>query len=241
METCINAHIAKNVVRPPRSFNKRQITLGLTLFTLLLSLAAVPAPARASDPVQGLAPFPVSLSEFRMSLPTADPNLIVGVYSPGLLALPVVQQPGGQLAYVSNRFGTATQFRMASDYGSIGLLAHNTLSGADFFNLSTGSDIVLIFGDGRSKTYRVVDTDSYKALSPRSPYSDFINLETDEPRLSAETLFRRIYQQENRLVLQTCIEAEGNVSWGRLFVIAVPVEQTAARFPTYETARYIMH
>jgi hypothetical protein len=37
-------------------------------------------------------------------------------------------------------------------------------------------------------------------------------------------MFNRAYVGENRVVFQTCLAAEGNPSWGRLFVIAVPKE-----------------
>jgi hypothetical protein len=35
-------------------------------------------------------------------------------------------------------------------------------------------------------------------------------------------MFSRAYGGERRAVFQTCIAAEGNGSWGRLFVIALP-------------------
>jgi hypothetical protein len=70
----------------------------------------------------------------------------------------------------------------------------------------------------------------YQALSPSSPYSDFLDL--DDPngtRISVETLFYKVYTQNGTLVLQTCIEANGNSSWGRLFVIAVPENLVAIK------------
>jgi len=35
-------------------------------------------------------------------------------------------------------------------------------------------------------------------------------------------LFRLVYRGERHITFQTCIEAYGNGSWGRLFVIAKP-------------------
>ncbi|MCL4268439.1 MAG: hypothetical protein KJZ72_02790, partial [Anaerolineales bacterium] len=52
--------------------------------------------------------------------------------------------------------------------------------------------------------------------------SDFRDLET-ESILTAEQLFNQVYRGEFHLTLQTCIENEGNSSWGRLFIIAKPV------------------
>jgi hypothetical protein len=44
-----------------------------------------------------------------------------GVYVPGFLALPVVQQPSGSSGYVSRKAETATQFQLAARYNVIGL------------------------------------------------------------------------------------------------------------------------
>jgi hypothetical protein len=63
----------------------------------------------------------------------------------------------------------------------------------------------------------------FQALEPESVSSSFRNLDRNEV-LSAAEMFNRAYVGGNRLVFQTCIGAEGNVSWGRLFVVAVPKE-----------------
>ena len=42
--------------------------------------------------------------------------------------------------------------------------------------------------------------------------------------MSVSEVFQQIYTQPDRLVLQTCIEAEGNPSWGIQFTIAAPLE-----------------
>lgn len=52
-----------------------------------------------------------------------DVNTLSGVYVPNVLALPVIQQPSGNAGYVSNKDDQATQFAMASQFGSVGLLA----------------------------------------------------------------------------------------------------------------------
>ncbi|HET8685819.1 MAG TPA: hypothetical protein VFM18_04050, partial [Methanosarcina sp.] len=56
---------------------------------------------------------------------------------------PVVQQPQGEPNYVSTNSGELTLFASASQYGNIGLLAHNYLSGKAFSHLSIGQEIRL--------------------------------------------------------------------------------------------------
>jgi hypothetical protein len=135
-----------------------------------------------------------------------------------------VQQPAGQPGFVSSQGSVATQFGMAEEYGTTGLLAHNTLAGAEFSKLELGQFATLVFNEGQDEYYRIVSIQQYVALDPNNPYSDFLNENGD--RLSATELFKQIYQGENgRLVLQTCVASEQNPSWGRLFIIAEPVTQ----------------
>ena len=58
-----------------------------------------------------------------------------------------------------------------------------------------------------------------------NPYSQFKDLET-QTSLTAEELFNNVYRGDYHLTLQTCIENNGNSSWGRLFIVASPVENT---------------
>lgn len=82
----------------------------------------------------------------------------------------------------------------------------------------------MIYGDGHVEHYVVREVLKYQALQPYSPYSSFRNLARDEV-LTAEQMFKRVYFGDHHLTFQTCIEAEGNLSWGRLFIIAVPKEE----------------
>ncbi len=175
---------------------------------------------------------------FNKTTPSASPNLTVfarsvtngrsdqvtGVYVHGGKAFPVLQQPASDAGYVSDRPNTLTQFRMASQYHTIGLLAHDFLAGASFHELQAGTEIYLVYGDGRAKNYQVYEVQQFQALSPSSPYSSFIDL-SDQTKLSADQLFYRIYGLGNdTLVLQTCISTPSVPSWGRIFVLARPVE-----------------
>jgi hypothetical protein len=146
-----------------------------------------------------------------------------GVYVPDVLALPIVQQPQDHPYYVSNRNGEATQFSIASQYGNIGLLAHNTLSGKSFARLSAGQQVRLIYGDGRVEEFVVGNILRFRASEPDSISSSFYNLDRKET-LSANEMFLRAYAGERHLVFQTCIEANGSPSWGRLFILALPKE-----------------
>jgi len=164
--------------------------------------------------------------DFTKSVENGDANVLRGVYASNVLALPIVQQPYGYAGYVSSNDGEITQFRMATQFGNVGLLAHNHLSGKSFSQLEVGQEIRLVYGDGRFETFIVTEVLRYQALQPNSPYSSFRNLEKDET-LSAEGMFKRVYFGERHVTFQTCIEQDGELSWGRLFVIAVPKSEFA--------------
>ncbi|MHB8192399.1 MAG: hypothetical protein ACYDGL_03875 [Bellilinea sp.] len=168
----------------------------------------------------------VSLAPFVASVATSgNPNQAAGIFAQGLFAAPIVQQPASAPGFVSTEAEIATQFAMAAQYGSIALLAHNYLLGGQFFDVDMGGVLALVYGDGHIQTYRVVEVMEYQALSPNSPYSDFVDLKDPTgQRISVTSLFYAVYAQEGKLVLQTCIEANGEPSWGRLFIIAQPEE-----------------
>lgn len=189
------------------------------LLVILASLFVSPISALAMGniDVEALPDF----SEFAKSVQNGRADHVRGVYVPNLLALPVVQQPYGSAGFVSSGHDEATQFRMAGNYGNIGLLAHNYLSGKSFFELKVGDEVRVVHGDGKVEVFIVAEVLKYQALQPHSPYSSFRNLEKEET-LSAEAMFKRVYFGERHVTFQTCIEKDGNLSWGRLFVIAIP-------------------
>ena len=137
-------------------------------------------------------------------------------------SFPVVQQPPGDTNFVSKNDGEVTQFSSASRYGNIGLLAHNYLSGKTFSQLHIGAEIELAYSDGRVETFVIKEILRYKALDPKSPYSSFQNLDNEEEVLTVGQMFDRAYEGGRHVTFQTCIAAEGNSSWGRLFIIAAP-------------------
>ncbi|HAV77227.1 MAG TPA: hypothetical protein DCX53_07725 [Anaerolineae bacterium] len=162
-----------------------------------------------------------SFTEFSRSVQNGDANTLRGVYVSGVLALPVVQQPSSNAGYVSVYDNEATEFQMASQFGNVGLLAHNYLSGRSFSQLAVGQEVRLVYGDGSVEYFVVSEILRYQALQSASVYSSFRNLERNEV-LSAENMFKRVYFGDRHVTFQTCIEAEGNLNWGRLFVVTVP-------------------
>jgi hypothetical protein len=197
--------------------NTRLILNFSLLLFLLTALLLNPISARA---VGNSATLP-TFAEFSRSVQNGQKDILRGVYVDNILALPIVQQPYGNAGYVSGIDGEATQFRMASQYGNIGLLAHDHLSGKSFSGLMAGQEVRIVYGDGRIEYFVVKEVLKYQALQPNNPYSSFKNLDKGET-LTAEQMFKRVYFGDYHLTFQTCIEADGNASWGRLFVIAMP-------------------
>lgn len=161
------------------------------------------------------------LEDFASTVSNGSSN-ITGVYVNGTLAMPIVQQPSGNAGWVSEADDVVTQFGIATQYGSTGLLAHNTHAGAEFFNIQSEQEVVLVTGNGETQSYRVESIRKFQALQPTSPYSDFIDLDSGE-KLTATDLFYAVYSGEHHLTFQTCIAQDGELSWGRLFIIATPI------------------
>ena len=164
------------------------------------------------------------LDTFVEFLTNGEANQVVGVYVEEAFAQKVVQQPDDDAGYVSPFNNQITDFAMVSEMtGNIGMLAHNYLSGEYFFDLVPGDVIHVVYGDGAVKSFSVDRLESYQALSPHSVYSDFVNLETNE-KLSATELFESVYGGSYHMTFQTCIREGDEYSWGRLFVIATPLD-----------------
>ncbi|MCC7187931.1 MAG: hypothetical protein IT312_04245 [Anaerolineales bacterium] len=194
------------------------IMAGILLVTLA-SLCLNPTVALALGGADATA-LP-AFSEFSTSVQDGRADLPRGVYVPNVLAFPIVQQPYGYGSFLSSETEQVTQFRMASQYGTTALLAHNYLAGASFFDLEVGDEVRLVYGDGKVEYFVVSEILQYQALQPNSPYSSFRNLANDEV-LSVERMFKRVFVSDGNVAFQTCIEKDGLTTWGRLFVIAIP-------------------
>jgi hypothetical protein len=180
----------------------------------------------SAAPVDESAVADSALDAFIATVKNGQSGQIVGVYIPQVLELKVVQQPANNPAYVDATLGHITQFKLAAQHGAIGLLAHNYLAGALFFTLSAGQEVDVVYGDGAIRRYTILVLRHFQALNPLSTASNFVDLDhQDSNQISNSDLFYQIYGQGDRVVFQTCITANGNTSWGRLFVIATPVSQ----------------
>jgi hypothetical protein len=164
------------------------------------------------------------LNAFVSQVKNGQADELRGIYVPEIFAAHVVQQPMGKDEFVSPRQGILTQFGLASKLGSTGLLAHNYLAGERFARLEKGQKFYLVYGDGRTLAFVVTETLRYQALEPTSTTSKFVDLENGG-LLTASELFSKAYNRSGQVIFQTCISAEGNRSWGRLFVIAKPYSE----------------
>jgi len=189
-------------------------TICLNLF-LLFSLSISVYPARATE----LSASTPDFTSFVDSVKDGQAGVLRGVFRQGLFALRVVQQPPNNTSYVAASQGVVTEFHSAKDVGNFGLLAHNYLAGKDFHLLSKNQEVYVIFGDGKIEKYRVNKILRYQTFEPKSTTSNFLDLDSGE-RLSSTQLFAKVYKGARHLTFQTCIDKDGEPSWGRLFVIA---------------------
>ena len=203
--------------RPHFTQLKNQIFTAALAFILACAFV-FPSPVYAKDDPNTLP----ALNTFIESVNDGNAATVRGVYVSNVMALEVVQQPAGKPGYVSTKASAVTQFSAAAKMGNIGLLAHNTHAGSFFSNIKEGDLIVLVYGDGHLESFKTESILRYQALDPLNPYSQFKDLKSQKT-LSAEKLFTNIYSGDYHLTLQTCIENNGNASWGRLFIVATPV------------------
>ena len=150
-----------------------------------------------------------------------DANTISSIFVPNVFFYYVVQQPANSPEYVSPMGNLITEFGLPKKYGNVGLLAHNYLAGDSFDELSIGQKIYLFYEDGHADRLTVRKVFHFRALEPDNTQSQFEDLDTGEI-LTAGDVFVRMYTGATHLTLQTCIYANSDNSWGRLFVIAEP-------------------
>jgi hypothetical protein len=111
------------------------IALRISVSLLLLAFASLWLNPNSALAVGDTVSLP-SFADFSQIVQNGQKDIVRGVYVDNVLALPVVQQPDGKATYVSNQDGEVTQFGMASQYGNIGLLAHNHKAGQSFYKLT---------------------------------------------------------------------------------------------------------
>lgn len=172
--------------------------------------------------------FQAELDAFVLSVTNGYAGLVTGVFVPNALSLPILQQPAGSGGHITSQTGTATQFGIAAQFGSIGILAHNYLAGDDFFALAQGDKVFIVYGDGSVEGYLITEIRRFEALQPNSPYSDFLDLDNDNEFYTATDLFYDVYDKADNVIFQTCINQNGSSTWGRLFVTAEPIQSPTA-------------
>jgi len=165
---------------------------------------------------------PGSFRQFAESVMNGNADQVRGVFVEGLMALPVVQQPTDDVAYVAAQMDIVTQFQSAADHNVIGLLAHNYLSGNLFYQLTNGAEVRIVFGDGSYQRYQVSGSYGFQKLEPHSLQSDLVDMRT-ETVLTTNKVFNRFYSGEHHITFQTCLEEEGLSNWGLTFVVAEPL------------------
>ena len=204
---------------------KKPIRIFLTFIflTVLISVLFPPQNVHALEVSVNQPDLP-GLDTFIEQVRNSQAGQLRGIYIPGILASLIVQQPKGMNSFVSPRQNVLTEFGLASKQGSTGLLAHNYLAGKAFGLVQPGQVIELIDGSGETSTFIVTSILRYQAVEPWSNLSTFIDLK-DLKSISAADLFIKIYSRPGALILQTCIQAENDPSWGRLFVIAQSVNK----------------
>jgi hypothetical protein len=188
---------------------------GIVLAALFLHPDSAPAMGNAESVLP-------NLTDFVKQVQNGEADVLRGVYVSDVPALPVAQQPADDPNYVSRRAGEATQFSAASQYRNVGLLAHNNLSGKSFSQLAVGQKVRLIYGDGKVESFIVTEILHFQVLEPKSALSAFRSMSNDKV-LSAQQMFNLVYSGPYHLTFQTCIKANGNWNWGRLFVVAMPI------------------
>jgi hypothetical protein len=186
-----------------------------TLLAVIVISAMIVSPVRAGN-------F-TSLNSFIESVTNGEAKVVRGIYIQDLMALPVIQQPTGRPGFVSSNNDQLTQFGMAAEAGNIGLLAHNYLSGSTFPQLKKGDVVVVVYGDGHTEKFLISTILKYQALNPNDVNSEFKDLDT-QSTLTADQLFAKVYRGSRHVTFQTCIEKDGNYSWGRLFILAEPIK-----------------
>jgi hypothetical protein len=198
----------------------------LTATAEFMTLALTPTLSASAQPISdtlaAVAILP-TLADFIYQVSNGQANLVRGLYVTGVMALRVVQQPQGDPGFISAEDGTATLFQSASLYGVTGLLAHNFLSGRDFFRLTNGQALNVIYGDGRVQHYQVSQIDDFQRLSVNDLRSNFLELNSGLEK-TADQVFADYYQGKPHLTLQTCIEHNGEWNWGVRFIKADPAD-----------------
>lgn len=140
----------------------------------------------------------------------------------GGFSLPIIQQPEGKDFFVSTKNDLITQFNSPAKNGVTGLLAHNYLSGQEFYNLKIGQKLTVDYEGGFIHRYKIVSINRFQKLDASTVYSDLVDLETNK-EISSTDVYNRFYSGSPHVTFQTCIEKDGHWDWGLIFITAEPI------------------
>ncbi len=201
---------------PPKGVISVHLACVIFLFFQLQPLHALEATRIAlPDP---------DFTNFVLQVKNGQAKVARGVYVPGVLALPIVQQPAWNPIYVSNKVGLVTQLHSAAANGVTGLLAHNYLSGELFYSLIEGQEIRIVYGDATIRSYQITRIHRFQKLWPSNSRSDYLDL-TNSATMTTGQVFAEYYQGAEHVTFQTCIKKGDVWNWGLLFVVAEPVDR----------------
>lgn len=203
---------------PRATLYNRSRTLALVC-TLLILLSSYPQPIAIPSKTNNK--FTKKLFYKKLLVPAA---LAEWVSVAGLFSLPIMQQPEDNPIYVANKSNILTQFQKATQNGVTGLLAHNFLSGKEFSKLKIGQEISVTYADHIVRNYRVSSIYHYQKKDPGDLFSDLIDLHGGK-EFSTNEVFNQFYRGRHHVTLQTCLEEDGRLDWGLLFVVALPINQ----------------
>jgi hypothetical protein len=144
------------------------------------------------------------------------------IVAAGLFTLPIIQQPAGRGEFVSTRMDMVTQYRQPGEEGVTGLLAHNYLSGQQFYQLEIGQELQVMYTNNQSQRYRITRIEKYRKIDANSLSSDLVDLST-ERRMTSGQVYDQVYTGRHHLTLQTCLEGNGRLNYGLTFIIAEPI------------------
>ncbi len=132
-----------------------------------------------------------------------------------------VVTPPNVYAYRLDACDLLTQFHLAEHDGVTGLLAHNYLSGSKFDALSLGQPVSVWYTDDHVEHFEVTSIHRFQKLQPARLNSDLLDLDSRAELTTAE-VYARFYRGGHHVTFQTCLENEGRLDWGLLFVVASP-------------------
>lgn len=148
----------------------------------------------------------------RAEFPT--PETPVRVYAPGAFNFEIIGQESDY--EVTLQDGAVSLFEGPfMEYGVVGLLGHDYLAGAEFYELERGDWLVVWLEGGGLEAYQITEMRRFQAVGLDYPFQALADLETGSV-LSEEEVFEVMYRRPGGLVLQTCIDG----GWGLAFWVS---------------------